>query len=408
MNFKLALDKNKTYVLACSYGPDSMFLFNALYREGYKFVVAHVNYHKRKESNGEQSSLEQYSKERNIPIEVLDTTGMKCSGNFQAWARKIRYEFFKKVCEKYHTNLLLVAHHQDDLLETYLMQKKRGGFYSYYGIKEKAEYNGMTIIRPMLNLSKKDIVEFDDKNNVPYSIDSSNLTDAYERNKVRHWFLPPLTLDEITKIMEEIKRRNKEIKELDSFASLSLYDGEYLKVEDAKKMSLEQFSYTLFRMMEHSAEYYPLSTKFISELMGAFDSKKANIKIKLFNDIYYYQEYGEIRVVRDKVPYSYTLKKPEIFECEEFFIDLSRYGIDRNIKPEDFPITIRCPKDSDEYQIGNYSKKVNRLFIDWKMPLHLRAVWPIIVNKDDKIIYIPRYRKEYVDKHETVFKISLK
>ena len=408
MKFELTLDKSKTYVLACSYGPDSMFLFNALYQEGYKFVVAHVNYHKRKESNSEQSSLEQYSKERNIPIEMLDTTGLKPEGNFQAWAREIRYNFFKKICEKFDTNMLLVAHHQDDHLETYLIQQKRGGFYMHYGIAVTTTIKGMNVIRPMLSLSKKEIVDFNDKNNIPYSIDSSNLTDTYQRNKFRNHYLKEITEEKRQELLEEIDAKNKELDVKFEQAKIRLNDRHFYTVKCAKKLTLEEFAFVVFKLMEVNDAFAPVSKRQLETLKRNLNSNKANIKVELSKDIFYFQEYGEIRILRNKKPYSYTIEKPCLFECDEFIIDLRKECDDRNIHPEDFPITIRCKRDTDKYLINDYYVKLSRLFLDWKMPLHLRDTWPVVANKDDRIIYIPRYRRVFVDHHKTMFKISLK
>ena len=57
--------------------------------------------------------------------------------------------------------------------------------------------------------------------------------------------------------------------------------------------------------------------------------------------------------------------------------------------------------------ISGHKKDVQRLFIDWKMPLYIRKVWPVVNNKDNKIVYIPRYREKFQDNHKTKFVIDL-
>ena len=126
------LDKNQKYVVACSFGPDSMALLDMLQKQSYQIIVAHVNYHKRNESNSEEKALRKYCFDHFIPCEVLDTKGMTCDKNFQEWAREVRYQFFKKVVEMYDAKAVLVAHQQDDLLETFLMQEQRGGIVQLY------------------------------------------------------------------------------------------------------------------------------------------------------------------------------------------------------------------------------------------------------------------------------------
>ena len=80
----LNLDKNKKYLLACSYGPDSMALFSMLLKEGYQFEVAHVNYHFRIESDDEEKNLREYCDKNNIKIHVLDNK------------EKVNYEHYKR------------------------------------------------------------------------------------------------------------------------------------------------------------------------------------------------------------------------------------------------------------------------------------------------------------------------
>ena len=118
----LNLEKNRHYLLACSFGPDSMALFDMLLKEGYKFSVAHVNYHLRKESNEEESKLRDFCDEHNIGIYVRDVNEVLGESNLEMKCREIRYNFFIGVMKENKFDALLVAHQEDDLIETYLMQ----------------------------------------------------------------------------------------------------------------------------------------------------------------------------------------------------------------------------------------------------------------------------------------------
>ena len=81
---------------------------------------------------------------------------------------------------------------------------------------------------------------------------------------------------------------------------------------------------------------------------------------------------------------------------------------DRNITLPDYPITIRNAKSDDVIEILNYSKELRRMFIDWKMPISLRNRWPVILNKDGKIIYVPRYLKDFVIPANSNFYVKIK
>ena len=88
------------------------------------FAIAHVNYHHRKEAEEEEEYITSFAKKHHIPIYVLNGQ-FTYSGNFEAEARHYRYNFFKEIIEKDNYDGVLVAHHKDDLLETYLMQKEK-------------------------------------------------------------------------------------------------------------------------------------------------------------------------------------------------------------------------------------------------------------------------------------------
>ena len=200
--------KDKKYLIGVSGGPDSMALLNMLQLQGYNLVICHVNYHKRKESNYEQEEISKYARERNIPLHVLDTSSLKVEGNFQAWAREVRYKFFKEQYDFYNAEGLFVAHQQDDLLETYIMQKKRHNIVSYYGIKEENDIYSMKVIRPLLSFSKKSLLDYCIKNQVFYSIDSSNLEDDYTRNKIRHSIVEKMDDKQRQEMLDEIEYQN--------------------------------------------------------------------------------------------------------------------------------------------------------------------------------------------------------
>ncbi len=407
MNIELNYDKSKTYVLACSYGPDSMFLLNHLLNEGYKLVVCHVNYHTREASNSEEERLRNYCLERKVPLEVLDTTGMQVEGNFEAWAREVRYDFFKKMYRKYKASGLFVGHHMDDFLETYFLQEERKSRVRYLGLKRCSEIKGMKVLRPLLNITKDEILEENKKNNIPFSIDITNLSDDYRRNYIRHHKVEKMSKEEKIELFEHIEHSNF-LRNEKVLNNAYYYHFGYLSVKQCLEMDYIEFSEFFYGALNYWKVNTPISEGEMEVFYKNLKSEKANIEVTLRNGYHYFQEYGKIRVMKPYEPYRYVLEKPCIFKTKEFKLNFYGDTSDRNISPEDYPLTIRTIKPGDKYQIGNYEASVRRLFIDWKLPKHLRDAWPIIVNKDDKIIYIPRYRTVYTDNHTTMFKISLK
>lgn len=171
------------YLLAISGGPDSMFLLNWYKKK--KVVVAHVNYHKREDSDNDENIVREFCLKHSIPFEVLNVTE-KPEGNFQDWAREIRYTFFKEVYDKYKCDALLMAHHKDDFLETALMQQRSNREPKYYGIRKTNEIKGMNIVRPFIKMYWKDqILEQLAKDNIKYATDYTNALPEFERNKIR-------------------------------------------------------------------------------------------------------------------------------------------------------------------------------------------------------------------------------
>jgi len=127
------LDRNKLYIIAVSGGPDSMFLLEKMRCERYNLVVAHVNYKKRDNSDYDEKLVRNYCQKYSLPYEVYQFKGSEYHSisNFQDRARQIRYDFFEKLADKYQTKYIAVAHHLDDHLETYLLQRERKSLVEY-------------------------------------------------------------------------------------------------------------------------------------------------------------------------------------------------------------------------------------------------------------------------------------
>ena len=402
------VDKTKKYLLACSFGPDSMALFKILLDNGISFEVAHVNYHKRKESDGEEKAIKEYCAKHNILCHVLDANKYVVKGNFQAWARDLRYDFFKQCCDRHSLEAVFVAHHQDDLIESYLIQKQRNAYVNYYGISAQGFNKGIKILRPLLDLTKRELQQFDDENKIPYSIDVSNLTDHYTRNKIRHSIIEKLSQKEREEYLKKIEDDNKHLNRIKLEALDLIEKDDCILVSRAKNIKSEVFAYALFELMKAENVVLPISFNQIEQFRKNFESKKANISVKLNNDFCYVQEYGEIKIIDKNINYKLILEKPCKVENKFLKIDFSKGAEDRNVFLESYPIVIEPASKTDKYRINNYEVNVSRLFLDWKMPMHLRSIWPVIKDSKGNIIYIPRYRKEFKDNHKSIMRISLK
>lgn len=409
-SFNYNFDKNANYLLACSYGPDSMALCDMLYKAKCKFVICFVNYHKRPESDQEQIDITKYCEDKKIRLEILDTKGLKVEGNFQEWARETRYAFFQRMYKKYNAVGVFVAHHQDDLIETYLLQKERKGNVKEYGMSEITALREMCVIRPLLMYTKADLLEYCKENMVPYSIDMSNFEDKYLRNRIRHTVIDNLSEIDRENIIQEIKDANNKIADINDRVENKVVFGSELDIRVLISLEPGEFTTALYNFVAKSPVHIDLSAGRISEIRKVLLSRTPNVQMKLAEGVYLIKEYDVITLGLDEgndvKEYSYVLEKPGVLNTVEFDLDFSMGAEDRKISIEDYPLTIRSARPDDLVEVGHHFCEARRLFIDWKVPTKYRKMWPVFVNKSGRIIYVPRYRKTFVDNHKSKFVIK--
>ena len=390
---KLNLDKSLKYLLACSYGPDSMALFDMLVKDGINFDAAIVNYHLRQESDSEVKGLLEYASKNGLNVYVHDNK-IPLKNNVESRCREIRYNFFKSLFDEHGYDALLVAHHQDDHLETYLIQKYRQNSPIFYGINEKTTIKGMTVLRPLLGESKAKLLNYCEENNVPFALDQSNFDTSILRNHIRHDVISKMSEQERAKLLKEIDRKNVELIDLlNKIDKNHLSDVQYLLSLDKKS-----FSYALNLMVCSINENERLSKENVGEIRKVLLSKKPNIFFKIKRGLYLIKEYDTVSFSKSEqkhIKYSYLLCNPGKLNTPYFSLDFLEDTSNRNVSLDDYPLTIRNSKDGDQTVINGYKVLVRRLFIDWKMPLSLRKKWPVLVNKNGEIIYVPRYKKEF-------------
>lgn len=388
----LNLDKSQNYLLACSHGPDSMALFYMLKEEGYNFSVAHVNYHLREESGEEQRELEAYCKKNDIQLYVKEVNESLGENNLEEQCRIIRYSFFKELVNEYHFYAVLIAHNQDDVIETYLMQKTRQNLVEFYGIKENPIIFDVKIIRPLLNYTKQELLMFCDFNKVEYSIDKTNLQDVFLRNKIRHQIVEKMSKEDRKKILEEMALENEKLKRIQE----NISQIKCKSIEEYNRLTDDEFLYAIVSLGRKLKPGFTMSRAQGLEIRKIFKSSKANVSVDI-SGLKLVKSYDSFDFVLDtnEQQFAFEIKEPMILDTDYFYLDFTGDASNRNITPDDYPLTIRNAKSDDTYIISGYSKQLRRLFIDWKVPLTLRKRWPVIVNKNGAIIYVPRYQKDF-------------
>uniref|UniRef100_UPI00375143F7 tRNA lysidine(34) synthetase TilS n=1 Tax=Flavobacterium sp. TaxID=239 RepID=UPI00375143F7 len=221
--------KEKKLLLASSGGIDSMIMLHLFQKLNYNIAIAHCNFQLRGlESFGDQQFVQDYASNHNIEVFVtlFDTENFAKDYKLstQIAARELRYNWFYELLETENFDYILTAHHADDNLETFLINLTRGtGLDGLTGIPEQNEL----IIRPLLPFSRAEIEDFAKENSIQWREDSSNASDKYLRNKIRHDLVP---------ILKELNPNF-----LDSFQKTQNYLQEsQIMVEDATIMIYQQ------------------------------------------------------------------------------------------------------------------------------------------------------------------------
>jgi tRNA(Ile)-lysidine synthase len=187
-------DDDSYYLLAVSGGVDSMVMAHLFLNSGYKCAIAHCNFSLRgDESDSDENLVRMFAESYGVPFYTVrfDTNKYAAENRVstQIAARELRYSWFEKLRKDHGFAKIAIAHNSDDSLETFFINLSRGaGLNGLTGIPQNTAF----IIRPLLGFSRKDIEEYAAANSVRYREDSSNLSDKYLRNKLRHLVLPAL------------------------------------------------------------------------------------------------------------------------------------------------------------------------------------------------------------------------
>jgi len=229
----LELLSNKRNLLAFSAGVDSSALFYILREFNIPFDIAFVNYGLREQSIQEEKYTEKLASKYNIRSFIINAP--KWENNFEANARGFRYKFFQKIIEEYNYQTLITAHQLNDQLEWFLMRLTKGaGVAELLGLKDisiryTAKEVKYSLIRPILDIGKDELINYLEKNNHKYFIDATNLEDKYERNLFRNNFSDKLLLNYKKGISRSFKYL-KEEKELLSKGIKIIYSFKELRV----------------------------------------------------------------------------------------------------------------------------------------------------------------------------------
>lgn len=183
---------NAGVLVGLSGGADSVALLRILVRLGYRCHAVHCNFHLRgEESDRDERFAVELCHSLNIPCKIVhfDTKGYANEKHIsiEMAARELRYREFERIREAQGLDVIAVAHHQDDAVETLLLNLIRGA--GIKGLTGMHAVNGH-VVRPLLCITRDEVIDYLHQRQQPYVTDSTNLTDEYARNKVRLHLLP--------------------------------------------------------------------------------------------------------------------------------------------------------------------------------------------------------------------------
>lgn len=190
-------------LVALSGGGDSVALLRILHALGYVCEAAHCNFHLRgRESDRDEVFVKRLCERMEISLHKIDFETERYAAenkiSIEMAARELRYNWFAEIKEKTNADVIAVAHHQDDSVETVLLNLIRGtGLNGLLGIRPR---NG-DVVRPLLCVSRKEIMNYLQEIKQEYVTDSTNLQDEYTRNKIRLNLIP--LMQEINPLVKE-------------------------------------------------------------------------------------------------------------------------------------------------------------------------------------------------------------
>lgn len=408
-------------VVAVSGGPDSMALLHlvASLKKSIdiEVICAHVNHNVRKESDGEKIFVENFCIKNGIVFESMKIEDYG-DDNFHNEARSKRYNYFSKIVKKYNAKYLLTAHHGDDLIETILMRIVRGStLRGYSGFSKIVQLDGYKVLRPLINVTKEEIFNYNKINNISYVQDASNQKDVYTRNRFRKYIVPEFKKED-PNVHNKFYKFSKTLLEYNDYIDRQVekiipdvYPQNILKINEFNKLEYVIAMKVIYYILEHIyQDDLMLITDHHAELIyQLIKSKKPNTFIYLPNNLKALKSYDTLTFINEEISAnSYEIeiiKYLNLPNGKNIEVVSSSDETDNNVcrlssKDVKFPLRVRTRVAGDRMNIKGMlgSKKINDIFTDEKISLIDREIWPIVVDSDNVIVWLPGLKKSKFDK----------
>jgi tRNA(Ile)-lysidine synthase len=409
IKFKKHIDQNfpqlkdKKLFLAVSGGIDSMVLVHLCAQLNLNFEVLHCNFMLRgAESDAETQFIESFCSSKGIPFHTkyfeTNITAAKNKESIQITARNLRYQWFSEMIAQSQVKYVATAHHLDDSLETVLINFSRGtGLEGLTGIPAQNGY----VVRPLLPFSRLEIEYFAAENQIQWREDSSNASDKYLRNKIRHSIVPLLKemnagfLDSFQNTVQHLQQAESLVDD----ATRLVYE----KVVEEKENQLEINLTQLLKFQNYQAYLYQWMNKYgFSAWNDIYDLVEAQSGKQVFSETHVLLKDREKLILSER---KYN-NKEEVYIIESitskvniplnisfcnvsYITETNSNCIFVNEEALKFPLTIRKWQEGDYfYPAGmNGKKKLSKYFKDEKYSLlDKKNQW--LLCAEDQIIWI--------------------
>lgn len=437
-------------IVGLSGGPDSVCLLHILNRlkesRNLKIYAAHLNHQIRGiEAQKDALFVSELCDSLEIPVFIKSVDVPKyCEEkglSLEEGARNIRYDMFYEIKRRTGANKIAIGHNMNDQAETVMMRIMRGtGLQGLRGIEYTRE-NG--IIRPILDIERKDIEAYCEQHELHPKIDQTNLESIYTRNRIRLELLPYMQEHFNSNVVESIVRLSNSMKSdgdyLDSEA-MKAYDEVATLDDKAVDVNVEKLSgyheaiqsrIIRYAIKDVLGDTNFVDQKHIEDVMQLIDTSKNGKMLNLPRGVFAYRRADSIlftleEIKEDEIEYSYHVPKDGFIKIKELgilvdsdVITIEKYRSlkkDSSVKAVDFDkikggITVRNRQPGDKIKLKGGTKKIKDLFIDLKIPREMRNRVPIVVDGEE-VILAGEYRmnENYkIDENtKKVLKLSIK
>jgi len=402
--------ENKKLFLAVSGGLDSMVLLHLFNQLPYEIAVLHCNFQLRGlESFGDQDFIQNYCDQNNIPIFTtqFDTEAFAKDYKLstQVAARELRYSWFYELLETKKFDFILTAHHADDNLETFIINLTRGtGLDGLTGIPEQND----KIIRPLLPFSRDEILTYAEENKIEWREDSSNASNKYLRNKIRHDLVPmlkeinPAFLNAFQKTQSYLQESLEMVED----ASIMIYQQVAKEEGDDIHFDLKQ----LKKLPNYRSYLYQWLKEFgFAAWNDIYDLAEGQSGKQVFSESFRLLKNRDtlilspISEMSEKEEFQIAANDTEVnFPLKLTLCNVSHITIDSNkaifvdAAKIQFPLILRKWNEGDVFHpfgMEGRSKKVSKLFKDEKLSLiEKEKIW--ILSSDNQIVWVIGLRQD--------------